>query len=159
MDHLNEETLKSLLENRMSQDAQAQVRHHVRTCLRCEQKLRAWRASFDTLSEEPPAPKPVGYSHQPGSGPTVLVPAKPIVLSRHSRWVIRSVLAVGVALFGLFVVDTIRQGRQPDSHPRHIAMGCRDAMSTDSYRRDHSHSKGHSYRRLLACTSRRSVGS
>ena len=114
MDHLNEETLKSLLENRMSRVAQAEMRHHVRTCFRCEQKLQEWRASFDTLSEEPSAPKPAMYSHQAGSGPTVLVPAKPIILARHSRWVVRSVLAVGLALVAVLVVNTLRQGRQPD---------------------------------------------
>jgi hypothetical protein len=113
MDHLNEEILQSLLENRMSRVAQAQVRHHVRTCFRCEQKLREWRESFDSLSEEPPASRPAGQSHPVGSEPTVLVPAKPIILSKHSRRVVRTMLAVGVALVAVLIFETFRQGRLP----------------------------------------------
>jgi hypothetical protein len=123
MDHLNEEILKSLLENRMSRVAKAQVRNHVRTCFRCEQKLREWRESFDTLSEELPAPKPAEYSHPTGSEPTVLVPAKPVALSTHSRRVVRSMLAVGVALIAVLVFETFRQGRQSDGVEGGTAAG------------------------------------
>lgn len=123
MDHLNEEMLKSLLEGRMSRVAQAQVRHHARTCFRCEQKLKEWRESFNALSEEPPEPKPVEHSHPAGSEPTVLVPAQPVVLSRHSRRVVKSMLAVGVALIAVLVFESVRQGRLPGKAEGATAAG------------------------------------
>ena len=114
MDHINEDMIKSLLENRMSRVAQAQVRHHIRTCFRCEEKLKEWRASFEALSgEESPKAKTEVPVNPLGSEPTILVPAQPITLSRHSRRVMKSVLAVALIVVIALVVDSFRQGRLP----------------------------------------------
>jgi len=112
MDHVNEETLKSLLENRMSRVAQAQVRHHISTCFRCEEKVREWRASIDTLSD-PSEKARTPYPKTETSEPTVLVPVQPVILSKHSRWAVRSALAIAAVLALALLVETIRQHRQP----------------------------------------------
>jgi hypothetical protein len=113
MDHVTEETLKSLLENRMSRVAQAQVRHHISTCFRCEEKVRQWRASIDALSDASEKAR-TPYPKTEGSEPTILVPAHPVILSKHSRWAVRSVLAVAAVLAVALAVETIRQGRQQE---------------------------------------------
>ncbi len=113
MDHVTEETLKSLLENRMSRVAQAQVRHHISTCFRCEEKVRQWRASIDALSDASEKAR-TPYPKTEGSEPTILVPAKPVILSKHSRWAVRSVLAVAAVLVVALAVETIRQDRQQE---------------------------------------------
>ncbi len=109
MDHIDEETLKSLLEDRMSRVAKAQLRHHIRTCYRCEEKVRQWRTAIDALDEEPEA-KP-RTPLPPASEPMVLVPTQPVALSNHSRWIVRTVMAVAVVLVVALLVESIRQRR------------------------------------------------
>ena len=114
MDHITEETLKSLLENRMSRVAQAQVRHHISTCFRCEEKVREWRASIDALSD-PSEKARTPYPKTEAAEPTILVPAHPVILSKHSRWAVRTVLAVVAVIAVALVVETVRQDRQQES--------------------------------------------
>ncbi len=112
MDHLNEDILRSLLEQRLSPVAQAQVRHHLKTCYRCEQRFDRWRASIDALRIDQPNQAKTN-NVRPGQQHTVLVPPGPEAdgAGVWSKRITRTVLAVALVLVAALAIDTILQVR------------------------------------------------